>query len=196
MTKILKYPHPTLLQAAERVDDPKVVQSTIKRLFHAKSLSRWGHMVGLAAPQVGIPVKIFVIFWNLVDDGKGAETFINPRIIKAQKFYETKEGCYSLEAQRYDYKVRRPGKLFLEWEDVDGEKHRKEFVGKQAQAIHHEMEHLEGKLCINQDIDAPRDKPKPDFAAADGHSHDHPGGKLRRHRAGSEVVAAEGVKND
>lgn len=191
MTKILKYPHPTLLEPAESAHDAKEIQSTIKRLFHAQSLSKWGHMVGLAAPQVGIKLKIFVIFWNISEHGKGAEVFINPRVIKASKFFDAEEGCYSLEAQRYDYKVRRPAKLFLEWEDVDGEKHRKEFTNKAAQAIHHEMEHLEGKLCINQKIDAPRVKPGADplddlpAPVADA---------VRRTRAGGSVVAPTRVK--
>jgi peptide deformylase len=146
MTKVLRYPAPELTTSSTDVEIGKEADRIIKQLFNAASLLKWGHVKGLAAPQIGINKKVFVIFWNLMDDGSGAQAYLNPRIVEASKFNKTAEGCYSLETNRFDYEVKRPSKLTLEWQDVQGNTHRDTFTEGKAQAIAHEYDHLEG-IC-------------------------------------------------
>lgn len=141
--KILKYPDPRLKQPNKQAVFNEQGRSeeadyAIKQLFHAIRNVRWGKPVGMAAPQIGINLQLFVV--------KG-EAFVNPRIVKAEKFSDTEEGCYSLEAQKFDYSARRPSRLTLEYQDIGGHKHSETFSGKMAQIIHHEYDHLEGRVC-------------------------------------------------
>lgn len=109
--------------------------------------------VGLAAPQVGMPIRLFV-----VDASSGADeepelkdfkkVFINPEIIQTSgEEWEMNEGCLSLPEIRED--VVRPDVVRLKYQDENFEWHEEEFKGFAGRVIQHEYDHLEGVLFID-----------------------------------------------
>ena len=99
--------------------------------------------LGLAGPQVGILKRIIVI--DLYEEGMQF-TLINPVIVKKSGKQEVTEGCLSFPNQFG--KVIRPKEVVVEALDIDGNKVR--IVGKDllAQALCHEIDHLDGKLFV------------------------------------------------
>ncbi len=141
MIELLKYPDKVLLTPAEdfifTTDRPllKEFEEAIRKGFG------WGELLGMAAPQLNIPKRFFVALRKL---------YINPTITQRSKeTYEAKEGCYSLEKGKYDYKVERNAWIILKWQDRGGNWHEKKFDGFRAQVLQHEYDHLMGKLCCN-----------------------------------------------
>ena len=103
--------------------------------------------VGLAAVQVGILKRIVVI--DLYDD-KGPIVLINPIIIKEKGEQEVEEGCLSFPNQFA--KIVRPAEVVAEYIDRDGKRMRVKAKELLAQAISHELDHLEGELFIDKII--------------------------------------------
>ena len=100
--------------------------------------------VGLAAPQVGILKRVVVI--DLYDDN-GPLRLVNPVIIKQKGKQEVEEGCLSFPNQYA--KLIRPEEVVAEALNEKGEKIKIKAKGLLAQAICHELEHLEGILFID-----------------------------------------------
>lgn len=103
--------------------------------------------VGLAAPQVGILKRVVVI--DLYDD-KGPYVLINPEIIKEKGEQEVEEGCLSFP-DKFG-KVKRPAEVIIKAIDRDGKEYKLKGKGLLAQAISHELDHLEGILFIDKII--------------------------------------------
>lgn len=103
--------------------------------------------VGLAAPQVGILKRVVVI--DLYDD-HGPYVFINPEIIKEKGEKEVDEGCLSFPNKFA--KVRRPEEVTVKALDLDGKGFKLKGKGLLAQAISHEVDHLNGILFIDKII--------------------------------------------
>ena len=103
--------------------------------------------VGLAAPQVGILKRVVVI--DLYDD-KGPYVLINPEIIKEKGEQEVEEGCLSFP-DKFG-KVKRPAEVIIKALDRNGKEYKLKGKGLLAQAISHELDHLEGILFIDKII--------------------------------------------
>ena len=103
--------------------------------------------VGLAAVQVGILKRLVVI--DLYDD-KGPIVMINPIIKKTKGEHEVEEGCLSFPNQFA--KVIRPEEVTAEYTDRDGKKMRVIAKDLLAQAIAHELDHLDGEVFIDKII--------------------------------------------
>jgi peptide deformylase len=117
--------------------------------------------VGLAAPQVNVPIRLFVIdsmqiFENQDEDEKGEYpdepgykgVFINAHIIKLNgKEWAYNEGCLSIPKIRED--IYRNEEITIEFQDEHFEQHTKTFNGITARVILHEYDHIEGKLFID-----------------------------------------------
>ena len=103
--------------------------------------------VGLAAVQVGILKRIIVI--DLYDDN-GPIVLINPIIIKEKGEQEVDEGCLSFPNQFA--KVIRPAEVTAEYTDREGKRKRVKAKELLAQAISHEIDHLNGELFIDKII--------------------------------------------
>ena len=103
--------------------------------------------VGLAAVQVGILKRIVVI--DLYDD-KGPLVLINPRIIKTKGEQEVEEGCLSFPNKFA--KIIRPAEVVVEYLDRNGKKVKLKAKELLAQAVSHELDHLEGELFIDKII--------------------------------------------
>ena len=101
----------------------------------------------IAAPQVGILKRVVVI--DLYDD-KGPYVLINPEIIKQKGEQEVEEGCLSFPNQFA--KVIRPSEVTVKALDRDGKEYKLKGKGLLAQAISHEVDHLEGILFVDKII--------------------------------------------
>lgn len=103
--------------------------------------------VGLAAVQVGILKRVIVI--DLYDD-KGPIILINPVIIKIKGEQEVDEGCLSFPNQFA--KVKRPAEVVAEYTDRDGKRIKVKAKELLAQAICHEVDHLNGEVFMDKII--------------------------------------------
>lgn len=103
--------------------------------------------VGLAAVQVGILKRVIVI--DLYDDN-GAIVMVNPVIIKTKGEQEVEEGCLSFPNQFA--KVLRPEEVVAEYTDRDGKRMRVKAKDLLAQAISHEVDHLNGEVFMDKII--------------------------------------------
>lgn len=101
--------------------------------------------VGLAAVQVGILKRVFVV--DLYDD-KGPIVFINPVILKTKGEQEVDEGCLSFPNKFA--KVIRPEEVIAEYTDRTGKRIKVKAKDLLAQAICHEFDHLEGQVFIDK----------------------------------------------
>ena len=100
--------------------------------------------VGLAAPQVGILKRVVVI--DLYDDN-GPLKLVNPKIVKQKGKQEVEEGCLSFPNQYA--KMIRPEEIVAEALNEKGKKIKIKAKGLLAQAICHEIDHLDGVLFID-----------------------------------------------
>lgn len=103
--------------------------------------------VGLAAVQVGILKRVIVI--DLYDD-KGPIVLINPVIIKTKGEQEVEEGCLSFPNQFA--KVKRPAEVVAEYTNRDGKRMKVKAKELLAQAICHEVDHLNGEIFMDKII--------------------------------------------
>ena len=103
--------------------------------------------VGLAAPQVGILKRIIVI--DLYDDS-GVYKLINPVIVKTKGEQEVEEGCLSFPNQYA--KMIRPEEVIVEAWNENQEKIKIKAKGLLAQALAHEVDHLDGILFVDKMI--------------------------------------------
>ena len=103
--------------------------------------------VGLAAVQVGVLKRILVI--DLYDD-KGPIAMINPVILKEKGEQEVEEGCLSFPNQFA--KIIRPAEVTVEYTNRDGKRIKLKAKELLAQAISHEIDHLDGELFIDKII--------------------------------------------
>ena len=102
---------------------------------------------GLSAVQVGVLKRVVVID---IEDGEGARVFINPKITHTKGEHEVEEGCLSFPNQYA--KVVRPKELTVEALDRDGKKFTLKAKDLLAQAIAHEVDHLEGVVFTDRMI--------------------------------------------
>lgn len=92
--------------------------------------------VGMAANMIGVPKNIIAINYN-----NNYTVMYNPEILKADKEYETEEGCLSLDGVR---KTKRYRKIKVRYLDKDFKIKIKTYDGFTAQIIQHEIDHLSG----------------------------------------------------
>lgn len=157
---IYEYPHPALKKVAEPVTS---FDSSLQELCQ-KMLSTMyqSHGVGLAAPQVGINKRIFVIDidfeCNEIEQDNGEvkyeyqnfnpRIFINPKLnnLTGETFFE--EGCLSFPGVYEN--VKRANKVEVDYNDPDGKNHALEAEDFLAVCIQHENDHLDGILFLER----------------------------------------------
>jgi len=103
---------------------------------------------GLAAPQVGVGQRVFVVDTTWKEASPEPMIFVNPVITAQSPNSDTgTEACLSIPDKIYA--VQRPNWIDLQWQDLDGAPHKGRFEGVQAICICHEADHLDG-LLISQ----------------------------------------------
>jgi len=108
--------------------------------------------IGLAAPQIGKSIRLFVVDGSPLDDEPGMEdfkkVFINAEIIEEDEDHqEMEEGCLSIPNIRE--KVNRPTSIRIKYYDEDWNEHDEEYEGMKARIIQHEYDHIEGVLFLD-----------------------------------------------
>ena len=104
--------------------------------------------IGLAAPQVGVSLKIFVIDLSLGKDPDGLHTMINPQFLEREGMQLEEEGCLSIPG--FTATVARPSRVLVEGLNRHGEKYRLEGTGLLARALQHEVDHLNSCLFVDR----------------------------------------------
>ena len=111
--------------------------------------------IGLAAPQIGKPIRLSVIDLDVISDDlpeyKGfRQVYINPHILEYDESHTdtSEEGCLSLPA--IHEKVVRPTRIHVQWLDEKGEAHDEWVSGYLARVMQHEFDHLEGKVFVDR----------------------------------------------
>jgi peptide deformylase len=135
------YPDPVLRLKAKRVK--KVDRSILKLVDDMVETMYATSGVGLAAPQVGVSLRVAVI------ELPGEETvvLVNPEIVKRSGEIDVTEGCLSVPGYRGD--IKRPEKVTVKALDRNGKEFRIKGEGLMAEALEHEIDHLNGVLYID-----------------------------------------------
>lgn len=142
--EIIHYPDPRLKRPARPVMDFGAdLQKLVRRMF---VLMREAKGVGLAAPQLGIDLRFFVM--NATGEPADEWVVVNPRIVARSGMAEAEEGCLSLPGIHID--VRRPTECEVEGHDVIGRPFGWSLKGMPARIFQHELDHLDGVLIIDR----------------------------------------------
>ena len=145
---IYAYGQPVLKKKAKQIEEdyPKLdelIDNMWKTMYNA-------HGVGLAAPQVGLSLRMFMVDTQQLEEEENSEKGIKQVFINAEKIEEGgdewpyEEGCLSIPNVRGD--VERPAQIKLRWQDENFEAHEQIFTGMDARVIQHEYDHIEGVL--------------------------------------------------
>jgi len=142
---ILEFPDPRLRTVAKPVER---VDATLSRLIDDMFETMYAAPgVGLAANQVGISLRVAVMDCAPKDTPPQPLVLINPEIVEASERTEMDEGCLSVPDT--SEKVTRYNRLKLKALDRHGNVFQIDAEGLMAQAIQHEIDHLDGKLYID-----------------------------------------------
>ena len=181
--EIVKYGHPSLRwKAKELTELTPDFKATVRAMFDLMYEARG---IGLAATQVGLPYRFFVV--NTTADPKETEeelVFINPEIIRKKGNVEGEEGCLSLP-ELYG-EVARAEEIVLEAYDIDGQGFEMECSEILARVIQHENDHLDGVLFI--------DRMKPDEVVELQANLDDLETQFRQAQAAGTLASDEGLK--
>jgi len=108
--------------------------------------------VGLAANQVGLPYRLFIVNTEACPDAGEEMVFINPVLSRPRGTAVQEEGCLSLPGLRMD--VRRPERVVLDAWTLEGEQVRLDLEGFLSRVVQHEFDHLDGRLFTDRLPDA------------------------------------------
>ena len=149
---IYTYGQSVLKKEAEDIDSSyEGIEQLIKDMFETL---RKAEGVGLAAPQVGLPIRLAVVDLDVISDDqpefKGYfRTYINPYIEETSgDAVPYEEGCLSFPG--IHEKVNRPSKVRISWLDENFKEHDEWFEGFPARVLQHEIDHLDGKCFIDR----------------------------------------------
>jgi len=143
---ILKYGDAPLHQAAEAVgvldpDVDRLIEDMIETMYAAPG-------IGLAAPQVGIPLRIFVVDLSIGRNPADLIVMVNPEFVERDGMQLEEEGC--LSAPGFNATVVRPARVIVCGLDRSGEPQQIEGTGLLARAFQHEMDHLDGLVFVDR----------------------------------------------
>lgn len=146
---IILYGDPVLRKATEEVETGTDIKELIEDMFETMKHAQG---IGLAAPQIGKSIRLFVVDGTVLDDEPSMQdfrkAFINPVIIEELgEDWEYEEGCLSIPNIRES--VSRKEKLRIRYYDEDWNLKEEDYYGLKARIIQHEYDHIEGKLFID-----------------------------------------------
>lgn len=147
------YPDPVLLTRAKPVETVsseirQLVVDMIETMYEAPG-------IGLAAPQVGVSLRVIVADPSSREKISGLQVLINPEILWAQGSETQEEGCLSLPGVTEE--VTRPSRVLVAGWDRDGKELKFEAEGLLARVIQHEIDHLNGIVVLDYLGKAKRD---------------------------------------
>jgi len=122
-------------------DIRRIIDDMIETMYAAPG-------IGLAAPQVGVPLRIFVADLSAGRDPQGLIVMVNPVFVNREGMQLEEEGCLSLPG--FTATVVRPERAIVKGLDRDGNEVQREGTGLLARAFQHEMDHLDGTLFVDR----------------------------------------------
>jgi peptide deformylase len=142
---ILKYGDPRLEQSADPLAEfdgqlKKLVEDMFETMYVARG-------IGLAAPQVGVLKRLFIMDCSGGKDPKEKYVFINPQILSTGGEVVSDEGCLSFPG--IYLKVSRPQRVVATALDINGEEFTADVMELAARCVSHEVDHLDGELFID-----------------------------------------------
>jgi peptide deformylase len=143
---ILRYGAQALHRPATHVNDitPEVqqlVDDMIQTMYAAPG-------IGLAATQVGVPLRIFVVDLSVGRSPNDLITFINPEFVEREGMQLEEEGCLSVPG--FNATVARPARAVVKGLNRQGEEQVVEATGLLARAFQHEIDHLDGCVFVDR----------------------------------------------
>jgi len=143
---ILRYGEDVLHRPAADVDalTPEVdtlIDDMIDTMYAASG-------IGLAAPQVGVPLRLFVADASSGQEAGALIVMVNPTFIERDGLQREDEGCLSVPG--FNAAVPRPSRVVVRGLDRDGSSRDVEATGILARAFEHEMDHLDGSLFLDR----------------------------------------------
>ena len=150
---IVKYGDPVLARKADPVaevsdDIRQLIDDMIETMYAAPG-------VGLAAPQIGVPLRVCVIDISGGRRGGQLITLVNPEFVERTGMQLEEEGCLSVPG--HNATVARPERAVVRGLNRDGEEVTIEGTGLLARALQHELDHLDGTLFLSRLRGLPRD---------------------------------------
>ena len=149
---IVAYGDPILKKRAEEISrDYPDLDQLIESMYETMHQS---HGVGLAAPQVGLSIRLFVTDGSPFEEEEEGlkefrQVFINPVIRNEQgEPWKFNEGCLSIPGIRED--VQRPEEVYIEYYDAGWNFRKETYTGIAARIIQHEYDHIEGVLFVDR----------------------------------------------
>jgi len=167
--QIVRYPHPALKFESVPVREINAgLRAIVRRMFE---LMYESNGIGLAANQVGLPLRLFVIN----PTGEREETdqefvFVNPQILKRNGSDEAEEGCLSLP--RIYGNVRRAERISVEAFDLKGRPFRLDLDDLPARVVQHEYDHIDGIIFPDRMTEADREEIAQALAAMEAEFRD------------------------
>jgi peptide deformylase len=161
------FPDPILRAEIQKVTqfDESLSQIVRDLIDTMKSQS---HGIGIAAPQIGIALKVAIVDLSSRNRESKRYILVNPKIIaKSSEMLASREGCMSLPDYTAD--LKRRAWVQVAWQDEKGEAHEGRFSGIEGICFQHEIDHLNGKLfldrvaCLKTDMYARQIKVKSKF---------------------------------
>lgn len=149
---IIAYGDPVLRQKTKEIDsDYPNLDNLIKDMFETMYAASG---VGIAAPQIGLPIRLFVIDASPYEEDEPIlknfkKVFINAEIIEESgENWLSNEGCLSIPDIRED--IARHPTITINYFDENWEEHEETYGGLGARIIQHEYDHIEGKLFTDK----------------------------------------------
>ena len=146
---IVMYGDPVLRKKAVDIENGKDMNVLIEDMFETMHAA---HGIGLAAPQIGKGIRLFVVDGTTLEDEPKLKdfkkAFVNPVVLSEDgEPWPFEEGCLSIPNIREE--VERPEKVRIQYFDENWNSFEEEFDGMKARIIQHEYDHIEGKLFID-----------------------------------------------
>jgi peptide deformylase len=104
--------------------------------------------IGLAAPQVGAPIRLFVVDLSLGRNPNGLIALVNPEFVEREGMQLEEEGCLSLPG--FNATVARPERATIKGLDLEGRERYYTGDGLLARAFQHELDHLDGRVFVDR----------------------------------------------
>jgi len=136
---VLHAPAATVEEITPEID--RLITDMVETMYAAPG-------IGLAAPQVGVPLRILVIDLSIGRDPKGLITMINPEFVERDGMQLEEEGCLSVPG--FNATVVRPMRAVVKGLDREGQPQQIEGEGLLARAFQHEIDHLDGMLFVDR----------------------------------------------
>jgi peptide deformylase len=147
LREVLVAPDPRLKVKSRKVETfdaalKTLLDDMVETMYAAKG-------IGLAAPQVGVPLRALVMDIAREGEEPSPRKFVNPEIVWAsEEQVPCEEGCLSVPGQYAE--VTRPRQVSVRFQDETGVRHEIDCDGLLAVCIQHEMDHLEGVLFVDR----------------------------------------------